>query len=300
MLDTGIDAPDVEVLLMARPTKSKVLYVQMKGRGTRKCPETGKEEFTLVDFVDIGRVEEVVTDQTPGINDIDEYDIVRRSAGSGARQGVQRYEHGGEEDDDQEENVEDTRPEQMIIADVPVWVEVSELIKPQDLKALTQQIEAQLPRAWEREAKRERLAQAIAAWRYFRGEVSVEPRYLEEMGFDLETLRDLYGEVTASFEEFVAVAEGRTSFETLRRRTTLQQFAEEHHLNEEQTQLLIMLTDFLQSNPRLSGSQLLRSQWLHSRGGARTIERLFGSLKQYMELGRLAVANGAVADPETG
>ena len=30
MLDTGIDAPDVEVLLMARPTKSKVLYVQMK------------------------------------------------------------------------------------------------------------------------------------------------------------------------------------------------------------------------------------------------------------------------------
>ncbi|RLC07167.1 MAG: restriction endonuclease subunit R, partial [Deltaproteobacteria bacterium] len=42
MLDTGIDAPDVEVLLMARPTKSKVLYVQMKGRGTRKCKETGK------------------------------------------------------------------------------------------------------------------------------------------------------------------------------------------------------------------------------------------------------------------
>jgi len=51
MLDTGIDAPDVEVLLMARPTKSKVLYVQMKGRGTRKCKETGKDMYKLVDLV---------------------------------------------------------------------------------------------------------------------------------------------------------------------------------------------------------------------------------------------------------
>jgi type I restriction enzyme R subunit len=47
MLDTGIDAPDVEVLLMARPTKSKILYVQMKGRGTRKCQDTGKSFYHL-------------------------------------------------------------------------------------------------------------------------------------------------------------------------------------------------------------------------------------------------------------
>lgn len=31
------------MLVMARPTKSKVLYVQMKGRDTRKCEETSKE-----------------------------------------------------------------------------------------------------------------------------------------------------------------------------------------------------------------------------------------------------------------
>jgi len=47
MLSTGIDAEDIEVLLMARPTKSKVLYAQMKGRGARKCSETGKDKFIL-------------------------------------------------------------------------------------------------------------------------------------------------------------------------------------------------------------------------------------------------------------
>ena len=64
MLDTGIDAPDVEVLLMARPTKSKILYVQMKGRGTRKCKETGKDIYKLVDFVDISHLEPLITNET--------------------------------------------------------------------------------------------------------------------------------------------------------------------------------------------------------------------------------------------
>jgi type I restriction enzyme R subunit len=60
MLSTGIDAPDIEVLVMARPTKSKVLYAQMKGRGARKCEETGKDEFILIDFVDSWAIEEEV------------------------------------------------------------------------------------------------------------------------------------------------------------------------------------------------------------------------------------------------
>jgi type I restriction enzyme R subunit len=69
MLDTGIDAPDVEVLLMARPTKSKILYVQMKGRGTRKCKETGKDIYKLVDFVDIAHLEPLITNETAGVVD---------------------------------------------------------------------------------------------------------------------------------------------------------------------------------------------------------------------------------------
>jgi hypothetical protein len=40
----------VEVLLMARPTLSKIIYMQQLGRGTRKAP--GKESLIVFDFVD--------------------------------------------------------------------------------------------------------------------------------------------------------------------------------------------------------------------------------------------------------
>ncbi|HWB10761.1 MAG TPA: DEAD/DEAH box helicase family protein [Pirellulales bacterium] len=50
ILNEGWDCPDVEVLLMARPTLSRVVYLQQLGRGTRKAP--GKECLTVFDFVD--------------------------------------------------------------------------------------------------------------------------------------------------------------------------------------------------------------------------------------------------------
>jgi superfamily II DNA or RNA helicase len=50
LLNEGWDCPAVEVLLMARPTLSKVIYLQQLGRGTRKAP--GKECLIVFDFVD--------------------------------------------------------------------------------------------------------------------------------------------------------------------------------------------------------------------------------------------------------
>jgi hypothetical protein len=50
ILNEGWDCPDVEVLLMARPTLSKVVYMQQLGRGTRMAP--GKECLVVIDFVD--------------------------------------------------------------------------------------------------------------------------------------------------------------------------------------------------------------------------------------------------------
>jgi superfamily II DNA or RNA helicase len=50
ILNEGWDCPDVEVLLMARPTLSKVVYLQQLGRGTRKAP--GKECLIVFDFVE--------------------------------------------------------------------------------------------------------------------------------------------------------------------------------------------------------------------------------------------------------
>jgi superfamily II DNA or RNA helicase len=50
LLNEGWDCPDIEVLLMARPTLSKIIYMQQLGRGTRKAP--GKESLLVFDFVD--------------------------------------------------------------------------------------------------------------------------------------------------------------------------------------------------------------------------------------------------------
>jgi superfamily II DNA or RNA helicase len=50
ILNEGWDCPDVEALLMARPTLSRVIYLQQLGRGTRKA--AGKECLIVFDFVD--------------------------------------------------------------------------------------------------------------------------------------------------------------------------------------------------------------------------------------------------------
>jgi superfamily II DNA or RNA helicase len=51
ILTEGWDSPDLGAVLMARPTKSKVLYIQCVGRGLRTFP--GKEDCLLLDFADI-------------------------------------------------------------------------------------------------------------------------------------------------------------------------------------------------------------------------------------------------------
>ena len=52
ILNEGWDCPAVEVLFMARPTLSRIIYLQQLGRGTRKSPATGKECLYVFDFVD--------------------------------------------------------------------------------------------------------------------------------------------------------------------------------------------------------------------------------------------------------
>lgn len=53
MLDTGFDAPEVVHLVMARFTKSAILYQQMRGRGTRRADHIRKTGFTIFDFVGV-------------------------------------------------------------------------------------------------------------------------------------------------------------------------------------------------------------------------------------------------------
>ena len=52
MLTTGVDVPVIEMVVFMRMVKSRILWVQMLGRGTRLCEEINKEKFTIFDCFD--------------------------------------------------------------------------------------------------------------------------------------------------------------------------------------------------------------------------------------------------------
>jgi type I restriction enzyme R subunit len=49
MLTTGVDIPRLENLVFLRPVRSRILFAQMLGRGTRTCEELNKTHFTVFD-----------------------------------------------------------------------------------------------------------------------------------------------------------------------------------------------------------------------------------------------------------
>lgn len=57
MLTTGVDIPAIEMIVFMRMVKSRILWVQMLGRGTRLCPEIYKDKFTIIDCFDGGLIE---------------------------------------------------------------------------------------------------------------------------------------------------------------------------------------------------------------------------------------------------
>ncbi|MHC4617132.1 MAG: DEAD/DEAH box helicase [Planctomycetota bacterium] len=66
VLTHGYDDPTLGGIIMARPTKSKPLYLQMVGRGLRPCPK--KEDCTILDVVDVtSRYRLTVTAEVSGL-----------------------------------------------------------------------------------------------------------------------------------------------------------------------------------------------------------------------------------------
>jgi len=53
MLSTGVDIPTLEAIIFIRPIKSRILFEQMMGRGTRLAPDIGKTHFTVYDAVGV-------------------------------------------------------------------------------------------------------------------------------------------------------------------------------------------------------------------------------------------------------
>ncbi|KAF8168154.1 P-loop containing nucleoside triphosphate hydrolase protein [Crassisporium funariophilum] len=81
ILTEGADIPNIDCVVVARPTRSRNVFAQMIGRGMRLSPNTGKKDCRIIDFVDSNsRVNGVVSIPTlfglePGEMDIDDESI---------------------------------------------------------------------------------------------------------------------------------------------------------------------------------------------------------------------------------
>ncbi|KAI6153633.1 P-loop containing nucleoside triphosphate hydrolase protein [Pisolithus tinctorius] len=52
ILTEGADIPNIDCVVIARPTRSRNLFAQMIGRGLRQSPTTGKVDCRIIDFID--------------------------------------------------------------------------------------------------------------------------------------------------------------------------------------------------------------------------------------------------------
>ncbi|KIM48248.1 hypothetical protein M413DRAFT_226262 [Hebeloma cylindrosporum] len=76
ILTEGADIPNIDCVIVARPTRSRNLFAQMIGRGMRLSPQTGKEDCRIIDFVDNhARVGGVVSVPTIFGLDPNEFDL---------------------------------------------------------------------------------------------------------------------------------------------------------------------------------------------------------------------------------
>lgn len=269
MLSTGIDAPDIDVLVMARPTKSRVLYTQMKGRGTRKCVETEKEKFILIDFVDAWTIEEnIITNELLEMEEERELELP-----------VEEWERKVREV--KRKPSEEITHREMVILDVPVWLEYSEVIEPNELDNIGKQIETQLSQSKIRSSFISRFEQAVFSWRYFKGSERISEKYLSAMGFDLNILREIYGEPNAEYDDFVQVALGNKRFPSPdeRKRLTIKEWAKKKGLKDEAVEFLIILSDFKDRNPNISPSQFFQSEVVKRKGGLNKVDELFKGFK---------------------
>lgn len=282
MLSTGIDAPDIEVLVMARPTKSKILYVQMKGRATRRCTlqQHGKkkDKFKLIDFVDLVGIEEIVTNEK-----IEDDEIILEDNTEKEEKIIKDTFNKDKEEKTEKE------PEkiEMVIADVPVWIVKSEIFTPEAFSEIRRQIEPQLKAIKEKTALKERFIQAVLSWEALNPGIPVDERYLETFGFDINTLRDIFGEVNATYQDFIDVALGKKRFKTVEekdRDAVIYWLKDIKKFDDEKIELLMMYYDFKKRNPDLTFSQLANSQLLQQKGGISKIKDLFGSLENFAKL----------------
>jgi superfamily II DNA or RNA helicase/SOS-response transcriptional repressor LexA len=51
LFNEGVDLPNIDTVLMLRPTESKIIFLQQLGRGLRQAKESGKEKLVVLDMI---------------------------------------------------------------------------------------------------------------------------------------------------------------------------------------------------------------------------------------------------------
>ena len=83
----GTDIPNIDCILLARPTRSRNLMVQMIGRGMRLSP--GKKDCHVIDMVGSVKTQGVVT--TPTLFGLDPTEVVSEETADGLRQRAEEW-----------------------------------------------------------------------------------------------------------------------------------------------------------------------------------------------------------------
>lgn len=113
VLTEGFDEPRVDCVIMARPTRSKLLYAQMVGRGTRLHPD--KTDLLVVDVADNSRAH-----QLPGLHSLFNLPANMNLGGRGAFEIEREIER---------------------ISRMHPWIDTSRIQSPDQLKLAVERIE---------------------------------------------------------------------------------------------------------------------------------------------------------------
>ena len=167
VLTEGFDEPRVDCVIMARPTKSKLLYAQMVGRGTRLHP--GKKDLIVIDVADNSR-----THQLTGLHSLFNLPLNMNLNGGNAL-----------EIDRNIERLNRTQP----------WIDISRMRTPEDLKLAAERIEffnfeppteirAYTQNTWHAVPAGYRLGLPEGEW------ISIEPNLLDTWDIRLSRVRE--------------------------------------------------------------------------------------------------------------
>lgn len=266
MLDTGVDAPCVENIVMMRPTVSAILYQQTRGRGSRLDPKINKDSFLIYDFVDnAARFNDpMLVDAVPGEKMLPA-DFTQQVEEERKRKPFDFIIVPESEMSDEitSREIINIGPEGMAV-DMKTYTEkFSQTIKTMETEPVVQKIlEDKVLNSEEIQKLMEKLN---------------SPEYY----FNQENLQEAYKEPSGSVADFIKAVFGKYKFPTKKERVedAYSSWIRQKNFSAEQTKLLVQLKDrFVAGDAEITAEDFTK-QPFSSQGGISYALSIFGEDK---------------------